>query len=69
MYKKLKKELKDLTINREKYIFKIGEDSYRQISVVYNQRLEDIQSILDIYVKFLIEDKSNDLKERNFAGL
>ena len=56
-------------MNREKYIFKIGEDSYRQISVVYNQRLEDIQNILDTYVKFLIEDKSNDLKESNFAGL
>ena len=69
LYKKINRELKDIQNWKDKYVEKIGEENYNQMHKIYKQRLEDIRKILDVYVRYLIQDKSNDLKEEDFKDL
>ena len=34
--------------NNKKYVLNIGDESYSQISIVYDQRLKDIENILQV---------------------
>ena len=69
LYKKINRELKDIQNWKDKYVEKIGEVNYNQMHKIYEQRLQDIRKILDVYVRYLIQDKSNDLKEEDFKDL
>ena len=69
LYKKINRELKDIQNWKDKYVEKIGEENYNQMHKIYKSRLEDIRKILDVYVRFLIQDKSNDIKEEDFKDL